>query len=297
MRLERYFPALITSASLFALGCVLPAAAQQGNAYQGVSKPPVEQMVTTPDDPQPAPAPAAQVTTSTSDTTQVTVSTQTTQTDQSAEQVAPMPQPAVRVAADPDGDIVQPRQARPGELLGGATIQVKLLDRLSSSESEKGDPFKGTVARDVVQDGMIMIPAGSGIEGKVSQVYAGKMGGHGSIRLKPEAVILPDGSRYLLRADVTGTAGSHTRMGGEGTINPGSRVGRDSIEYGAVVGVGAATGAILGGPVGAVTGGLIGAGVVTTHLIVSHPQATLEPGSVVMFTLTDSLQMAPAATN
>ena len=295
MRFERNFLALLASASLLALGCVLPAASQQGNAYQGVSKPPAEQIVTTPDDAPPVPV--ARVTSSTTDTTQVTVSAEAVPTYQSE----PMPQPAARVAVgvavDPDADIVQPRQARPGELLGGATIQVKLLDRLSSSENEKGDPFRGTVALDVLQNGMVMIPAGSGIEGRVSQVYAGKLGGHGSIRLKPEAVTLPNGSRYLLRADVTGTAGSHTRMGGEGTINPGSRVGRDSIEYGAVVGVGAATGAIVGGPVGAVTGGLIGAGIVTTHLIVSHPQATLEPGSIVLFTLTDSLQMAPAATN
>jgi hypothetical protein len=86
-------------------------------------------------------------------------------------------------------------------------------------------------------------------------------------------------------------------MGSEGAINPGSRVGRDSIEYGAVVGAGAITGAVLGGPVGAVTGGLIGAGVVTTHLMVSHPQTTLEKGSIILFTLTDSLQMTQTATN
>jgi hypothetical protein len=49
----------------------------------------------------------------------------------------------------------------------------------------------------------------------------------------------------------------------------------------------------MGGPVGALTGGLIGAGVVTTHLLVSHPQATLEPGTMLLFTLTEPLQMTP----
>ena len=42
-------------------------------------------------------------------------------------------------ADDPDGDIVHPRPPRPGELPEGTTIRVRLLDRLSSSSSERGD--------------------------------------------------------------------------------------------------------------------------------------------------------------
>jgi hypothetical protein len=41
------------------------------------------------------------------------------------------------------------------------------------------------------------------------------------------------------------------------------------------------------------TGSLIGAGVITAHLLVDHPQATLEPGTVMLFTLSEPLQMAP----
>jgi len=197
--------------------------------------------------------------------------------------------------ADPDGDIVHPRVARPGELLEGSTIRMKLLDRLSSVESEKGQQFRGQVAVDVLQDGKMLIPAGSSIEGRVSAVSAGHFGGHGSLRLRPEAVILPDGSRYELHAETTGTRGTKTRMGAEGSINPGSRAKKDGIEYGAVIGTGAVTGAVLGGPVGALTGSLVGAGIVTTHLMVDHPQATLEPGSILLFTLTEPMNLMPAA--
>ena len=140
----------------------------------------------------------------------------------------------------------------------------------------------------------MLIPAGSGIEGRVSSVTAGHMGGHGSFRLKPEAVILPDGSRYQLHAETTGTPGSKTRIGGEGSINPGSRAKKDGVEYGAVVGTGVVAGAVVGGPVGALTGGLIGAGIVTTHLMVDHPQATLEPGAVLLFTTTEPMNLMPA---
>jgi hypothetical protein len=150
------------------------------------------------------------------------------------------------------------------------------------------------VASDVLQNGRVLIPAGSGIEGRVTAVSAGHFGGHGSFRLKPEAVILPDGSRYQLHAETTGTPGSKTRIGAEGSINPGSRLKKDGIEYGAVVGTGAVAGAVIGGPVGALTGSLVGAGIVTTHLMVDHPQATLEPGSILLFSLTEPMNLMPA---
>jgi hypothetical protein len=54
------------------------------------------------------------------------------------------------------------------------------------------------------------------------------------------------------------------------------------------------TGAILGGPVGALAGTLVGAGLVTVHLLVSHPQAKLEPGADLVFTLTEPLDLVPA---
>jgi hypothetical protein len=168
------------------------------------------------------------------------------------------------------------------------------MDRISSTESQRNQPFRGKVASDVLEDGKVLIPAGSEIEGRVSSVSAGDhLGGHGSFRLQPESVVLPDGTHYQLRAEVTGTPGSKTRVGSEGTINSGSRKTKNEIEYGAVVGTGAITGAVVGGPVGALVGSGIGAGIVTTHILVDHPQATLEPGAVVLFTLTQPLNLMP----
>jgi hypothetical protein len=39
---------------------------------------------------------------------------------------------------------------------------------------------------------------------------------------------------------------------------------------------------------------LIGAGAVTAHLLISHPQATLETGTTLLFTLTDNVNLVPA---
>ena len=71
------------------------------------------------------------------------------------------------------------------------------------------------------------------------------------MRLQPEVVILADGSRLRLHADLTNTIGSKTRVGGEGTIRPDSRLKRDGIEYGGAVGAGVITGAVVAGPAGA----------------------------------------------
>jgi hypothetical protein len=193
---------------------------------------------------------------------------------------------------DPDGDIVHPRALRPGELPEGVTIRVELLDQLSTASSEKGEAFRSRVASDVLQGGQVLIPAGAEIDGQVSEVSSGHPGGHGSMRLRPEKLILPDGTRYQLHAYLTGTPGAKSKVGSEGKILPGSRMKRDGIEYGGGVGAGVVGGAMVAGPVGAMTGGIIGASVITTHLMVSHPQATLEAGTVLLLTLSQPLQLS-----
>ncbi|KAA6461809.1 hypothetical protein DYQ86_09145 [Acidobacteria bacterium AB60] len=207
------------------------------------------------------------------------------------------PEPALsrRYEEDPDGDIVHPHPLGPGELGPGATIRVRLETELSTARSEAGETFRSKVASDVLQDGKVLIPTGAAIEGRVVEVSEGHTGGHGTIRLRPETVILPDGQQFHLDAQVTGTPGSRTTVSGEGTINAGSRWKKDGIEYGGAMGAGAVTGAVIAGPVGALTGTIIGAGAITVHLLTDHPQATLEPGTVLLITLNSRLNLV--ATN
>jgi hypothetical protein len=195
---------------------------------------------------------------------------------------------------DPDGDIVHPT-LRPGELAEGTTIRVRLLSRLSTVDTPRGELFRTRVASDVVQGGQVLIPTGSEIEGHVEQVSSGTLGGSGSMNLRPETVILPDGSRFHLYAQLTAAPGSHTRIRGEGAVQPDSRVKRDGIEYGGTMGAGLIAGASLGGPVGALAGAAVGAGVITVHLLVNHPQATLDTGTALIFSLTEPLNLLPVA--
>jgi hypothetical protein len=107
----------------------------------------------------------------------------------------------------------------------------------------------------------------------------------------PETVTLENGSRFQLHAMVASTPGSNLRVGSEGVITPGSRLKKDGYEYAGIGGGGMIVGAVLGGPVGMLAGGLVGAGVVTTHLLVNHPQANLETGSYLMLTLTEQVRL------
>jgi hypothetical protein len=294
---SRNLAILVVAASAFGIHAFGQQAQQpaQPDQYEGVSHPPGDAIVTSPDTPMIQGKPPAGVIAAPVPVQQPAASYDSAAP---ASSYAPAQQQALTARpemSDPDGDIVHPLPSRPGELMEGITIRVRLTERLSSTESEKGEPFHGQVASDVLQNGRVLIPAGAAIEGRVSAVSAGHFGGHGSFRLQPEAVIMPDGTRYKLHAETTGTPGSRTKIGSEGTINPGSRVRKDGIEYGAVVGTGAVAGAVIGGPVGALTGSLVGAGIVTTHLMVDHPQATLEPGSILLFTLTEPLNLMPAS--
>jgi hypothetical protein len=196
---------------------------------------------------------------------------------------------------DPDGDIVHPEALPAGELGYGTMIRARLLETVSTAYSQTGEPFRTQVASDVIQNGQVLIPAGAEIDGTLEGVSEGHAGGHGSMHLRPEMVVMPDGARFHIYATLYDAPGSSVRVNGEGGVTPGSHLKKDSIEYGSVMGAGAVTGAILGGPGGALAGTIIGAGVITAHLIVSHPQATLDRGSVLEFTLNQPINLAPAA--
>ncbi len=317
------------------LVCALPVATPatllaqqtpQPDPYQGTSNPPPDETIITSAPPTPAadpiakPSPArpanhqpvsaqyqAQPQADSQPAQQQTLASSTLAapedgTDNGIVQIAPdsPAQPALNRRApanDPDSDIVHPASLGQGELGDGTTIRVRLLERLSTIQSQSGDNFRTRVASDVLQDGEVLIPAGAEIDGKVATVSTGHPGGHGSMHLNPDTVILPSGARYRLFAQVTATPGSNTRVGSEGAINGGSRLKRDGIEYGGGVGAGLIAGAALGGPVGALAGSLVGAGVVTAHLLISHPQANLEEGTVLIFTLTEPLHLEPVTAN
>jgi hypothetical protein len=308
-------PFLVVAFFAAASAALVAQETNQSNPYQGVSTPPSDDSITSteiaqpiakppaghPMNPQQAPPQSSSVAAPSQPATYTPPQATSTAsgTDNGIVQVAqPTSEPpnlSTRpYQPDPDSDIVHPAPLGPGVIAEGTLIRVRLLNDLSSSFSEPGEPFSSRVATDVVQDGNVVIPAGSEISGKVVGVSKGRFGGHGTLLLSPQRVTLPNGESYQLHAIVNATPGSHTRVGNEGTITPGSRKKTAAIQYAGAVGVGAVAGALLGGPTGALAGSLIGAGLVTTHLLISHPQAHLNSGSVLMLALTEQAHLVPA---
>jgi hypothetical protein len=299
----------ILACAFFALATTALVAqdASQSSPYQGTSNPPPDDTIITSEQQapiaKPSPAhpmqqtpatPPAPVLTTRQPVTADQRDTRPYGTDEGIIDIAPPASTSLSSAYDPDSDIVHPAPLPPGTLGEGTLIRVKLLDELSSNFSEKGQTFRSRVATDVIQDGQVIIPAGAEIDGHVAEITTGHFAGHGSILLKPETVTLENGSIFKLHAMVASTPGTNARVNSEGIITPGSRLKRNGIEYAGVGGGGMIVGAALGGPAGMLAGGVIGAGVVTAHLLQSHPQTNLDAGSYLMLTVTEPVQLVAA---
>jgi hypothetical protein len=196
---------------------------------------------------------------------------------------------------NPDYGIVEMIPSPSNQLAEGTDIRVRLLQNLSTSTTQDGSAFRGQVAADVYKEGRVVIPVGSELRGRVLSVTQGhRLGAPATLRLRPEAVVLPDGTAYHLYAQAIRTDAPGARTDAEGGIQPSSRMTKNLVELGAGSGGGAATGAVIGGPVGAAAGALVGAGIVTAHLLLQHPhQAQVEQGSEVTFSLTEPMDLLP----
>jgi hypothetical protein len=196
---------------------------------------------------------------------------------------------------DPDADIVNPPPGPANELPEGTEIRVRLGDSLSTTDTAVGAPFHGQIMRNVMKGGSVIIPAGSTLRGRVVHVSQGHhFGPAATLRLRPDIVILPDGTAYHLHAQVYSSEAEGTKTGSEGGIKPTTHALKKTAEYGVGVGTGAMVGAELAGPAGALAGSLVGAGIITTHLLLQHPEAASVPaGSEVDFSLTEPLDMTP----
>jgi hypothetical protein len=220
----------LLACAFFALACAALSAQQSpatdAGPYSGTSSPPPDDTIQSsePAQPQPPSKPHPGK----------TVNAQPAAAGQPAEQLVANPaanadptvgtdagivQPAqaqpslsTRYAADPDGDIVHPAPLPPGVIGEGTTIRVHLLDQLSTRNSVRGDKFRSRVASDVVEGNQVLIPAGAEIDGIVAEASSGDhLGSHGTMRLRPETVIMADGSRFHLQAYVAAAPVSTAR--------------------------------------------------------------------------------------
>jgi len=120
----------------------------------------------------------------------------------------------------------------------GTIISVTIDQSVSSKDAKAGQTVTGTVARDVLSDGKVVIPKGSSAKLSVSSVQAsGRLSTPAKLWLRLRSVTV-HGKTY----DV-GTNSAGKTMGGKGK--------RDTAFIGGGAGAGALIGAVAGGGKGA----------------------------------------------
>lgn len=272
----------------------------QSQPVTGVSQPPADDTITTDEDltpPAPASIPKPSAAIPMTPAKPVSAAPQPRNFEDDIVTSAPNSTTAslTRREWNPDEDIVSVVPSNPNELASGTNIRVRLSEDLSTAGTQKGVSFKAIIDRDVYKDGRIIVPVGAEMRGRVVQVSQGHhMGPKATLRLRPETILLPDGTTYHIYAEAVLSKASGTRADAEGGIQAAPHYRKDALEYGAGAGAGATAGAIIAGPVGAGVGTLVGAGAVTAHMIMGHPEAAnLPQGSILVFSLTEPMELTP----
>lgn len=144
----------------------------------------------------------------------------------------------------------------------GTVFRVRMNDLLSSKTAKAGDTFRTTLTEPAYSStGIVVMPVGTIITGKVDSVTPAKKGGDpGQISVSFISVKLPDGSTRTINGSLTELNTKDAKSDNESTASGDKMKNRKIIFIGGGGAGGAVLGAAIGGGKGALIGGLIGAG-------------------------------------
>ena len=190
-----------------------------------------------------------------------------------------------------DANVVARVDGPSNQLPTGTLLKVTLGREMTTKSTKIGSEFSGRLIEAVLRDGRVLLPAGSVLAGRVTDVHGGRrISGEASIHLQPTAITLPDGTRYGVRAQVVDTElYNSTRVDSEGTIVRRDHSVKTLSAVGLSTGSGAAAGAVIGGWPGALIGAGVGAGVSTTVWLKQDRQTSLPTDAKVTFILTSPM--------
>ncbi len=167
----------------------------------------------------------------------------------------------------------------------GTSIPVRITQTLDSATTQQGETFSGVVASDVLVDGLVAIPQGSAVSGRVDAVQE-------AAHFKGNA---------LLTIEITSLShrGERIPVSTAAYSKEGAGRGRNTAIK---TGAGAAAGAILGGifgggkgaAIGAAAGGGTGAGI---NGVTRGEQVQIPSESLIPFKLTSSINVRVPSRN
>jgi hypothetical protein len=196
---------------------------------------------------------------------------------------------------DIDADIVTDVPLKAGEMPEGTLLKVRMNDPVSTKSTIRGTAFTATITDDVQREGRVVIPAGSVLDGQVTEVRGGRrISGRAAIHLEPRRITLPDGTYYVLHAQVVDTGEDNkVSVNQEGTILRRDHPKETLAVISLATGSAAVAGAMIGGGVGAVVGAGIGAGASTVIWLKEDRQTALPRDTALTFCLTTPMMIQP----
>ena len=169
-----------------------------------------------------------------------------------------------------------------------------MVDGVSTESTVAGTKFTASIVEPVEKGGRVIIPVGSVLDGQVTEVHSGRrISGGALMHLEPRNITLPDGTHYVVHAQLIDTARSDFKVDDEGTLKKREHPKETLAVMGLATGSSAVAGAMIGGGVGAVVGAGIGAGVSTLMWLKQDRQATLDKDSRLVFMLTTPMILTP----
>jgi hypothetical protein len=142
----------------------------------------------------------------------------------------------------------------------GTKVPLVLKQSISTKNAREGDAVYAETTFPVVFNDRIVIPAGTYVQGRISQVKrGGRVKGRAEVLMHFSTLIYPSGYTVVLPGAVENVPGAEktSMKDNEGTIRQDSQTG----EKAKTVATAAGTGAVVGGLSNGVKGGLIGAGI------------------------------------
>lgn len=196
--------------------------------------------------------------------------------------------------ADVDAGIVTSVPEQEGTLREGTLLKTQIREMLSTSSTAEGTPFTAELTEPIERNGQVILPVGAVLEGRVTEVHGGKrITGAAALHLETRDIVLPDGTHYVVHAQLVDVGHGEFRIDDEGTLKRKDHVKEELAVAGGVTGAGAVTGALIGGGVGAAVGAGIGAGVSTVLWLKQDRQATLPKAEPLVFSLTTPMILTP----
>jgi len=172
----------------------------------------------------------------------------------------------------------------------GTVIPVQLLAKLNTKTVKEGDGVYAMTIFPVTLNNEIVIPVGSSVRGKISQVkQPGRVKGKAALALSFQTIILPSGSTMDLYASLVGS--SEAKTSGEGKLEGESSKGADAATVGKIALPGAAIGGLAGGRKGVGIGGAGGGAVgLATVLLTRGKDLVLDRGTTIEIVLDRPLE-------